>query len=508
MKFQEEIKGFYWQFDHPKNTPAALNALIRDSAKFSLAAYILKFTSITDALVAKNVMSSVEWINKLLEGLDERMRIKVIELCTSKGWRITDQDRGGEPKFSEIAKYLEDKAKSGERVSVYDREHTMRGSLGPSSAISHTSTAVNSPKPTPIDPAVKELTDQLAALALIVKGMTSDKQGTTSTPAASTVPAAPAAPPRPEQIPRCIWCDSRDHFRRSEYTLFGEAMKAGHIKINENNRIALTATNAEIPPAFGRGGMKMMYNLVHPPTSATSSQGNVRTITFDDGVRELGRDARSVSVKEKGEWIEADVEDKRKREDGRFQRNAQRKIDGVWQDVTDPSQPAPGGTGQTPAAPASTGQSPAAPASTSAPASQTQPQPNDSGPRTRDVDSEVAKPKYRLQSELGKTISITDVGEKIMNAPIQLSIKEFLAVLPEMSGYIHEQTRRKRVPRDDVDSNTSINEIDVGVNTTSVMPGGKAFRPFYAIPSGRTLVVLDDKVRTECLLDDGNQLED
>jgi hypothetical protein len=262
--------------------------------------------------------------------------------------------------------------------------------------------------------------------------------------------------------------------------------------------------------------MKMMYDLVHPPTSATSSQGNVRTITFDDGVRELGGDTRTVSVKETGEWIEADVEDKRKREDGRFQRNARRKIDGVWQDVTDPSQPAPGGTsqrqaapggtGQTPVAPASTGQSPAGPASTGTPASQTQPQTNDSGPETMDVDSEAANPKYRLQSELGKTISITDVGENIMNAPIQLSIKEFLAVSPEMSGYIHEQTRRKRVPRDDVDSNNSINEIDAGVNTTSVMPGGKAFRPFYAIPSGRALVVLDDKVRAECLLDDGSEL--
>jgi hypothetical protein len=171
-----------------------LNALIRDSAKLSLAAYVLKFTSITDPLVGKNVMSSVERINKLLEGLDERMRVKVIELCTSKGWRITDQDRGGEPKFPEIAKYLEDKARAVERVSVYDKEHTMRGSSAPNSAISHTSTAVNSPKPSPVDPAVKDLTEQLAALALVVKGLTSEKQTT-----AITTSATPAAhPPRPE----------------------------------------------------------------------------------------------------------------------------------------------------------------------------------------------------------------------------------------------------------------------------------------------------------------------
>lgn len=379
----------------------------------------------------------------------------------------------------------------------------MRGSSAPNSAISHTSTAVNSPKPTPVDPAVKELTEQLAALALVVKGLTLEKQTTAIT--TSATPAA--APPRPKRIPRCIWCDSREHSRRSECNLFAEALKVGHIKINENNRIAFTSTNVEIPPAFGRGGMKMMYELVHPPASVASPQGNVRTITFDDG-GEMGGDTHSTSVstKEKGEWIDVDVEEKRKREDGRFQRNARRKIDGAWQTVPDTSQTTPAGTGQPASAPLGAGQSPTMPASNGSPASQTQSQPGGSDPGTMDIDSDAAKPKYRLQSELGKTISITDVAEKIMNAPIQLSIKEFLAVSPEMSGYIHEQTRRKRVLRDGSETTASSNEIDADVQTTAVIPGGKACRPFSAVPSGRALVVLDDKVRTESLLDDGSEL--
>jgi hypothetical protein len=254
--------------------------------------------------------------------------------------------------------------------------------------------------------------------------------------------------------------------------------------------------------------MKMMYDLVHPPATVPSSQGNVRTITFDDGACEMGGGSCSVSVKEKGEWMEVDVEEKRKRDDGRFQRNARHKIDGAWQAVPDTSQTAPVNAGPSTSAPLGVGQSPATAASAGIPASQTQtqPQPGGSGPGPMDLDSDAAKPKYRLQSELGKTISITDVGEKIMNAPIQLSIKEFLAVSPEMSGYIHEQTRHKRVLRDGSETTASTIEIDADVQTTAITPGGKAFRPFYAIPSGRAFVLLDDKVRTESLLDDGSEL--
>jgi len=48
------------------------------------------------------------------------------------------------------------------------------------------------------------------------------------------------------------------------------------------------------------------------------------------------------------------------------------------------------------------------------------------------------KPKYHLQSDLEKSIGVTEVEKKIMNIPITLSIKEFLTVSPERSEYIHE----------------------------------------------------------------------
>jgi len=124
-QLQVEMKKFYWQNDHPKNTFTALNALIRRSRDLTLSAFVLKFTAITNVLVTNGVMSAADRVIRLLEGLNEGMRIKVIKLCTQKGWRITDQDSGESPNFDEIKKFLDDEAKTNERFAVYARDHTM-----------------------------------------------------------------------------------------------------------------------------------------------------------------------------------------------------------------------------------------------------------------------------------------------------------------------------------------------------------------------------------------------
>jgi len=144
------------------------------------------------------------------------------------------------------------------------------------------------------------------------------------------------------------------------------------------------------------------------------------------------------------------------------------------------------------------------PTATPAPASGTSPALSTA---TMDVGPPDPKPKYRLQSELGKSIGVAEVEEKIMNAPIMLSIKEFLAVSPEMSGYIHEQTRRKRIPVEDssamASAATSAPDYEADVRAATIDTVSK---PYYTIPSGHAMVVLDDKVRVESLLDDGSEL--
>ena len=172
---QTEIKKLYWAGDHPKNTVAALNALIRSANSIPLSVFILKFSSITDALVSKSALSDIDRFAKLLEGLDEKMRNKVIKLCTQKGWRVTDQDTGEKPNFDDIKSYLEAEAKTAERVSVYEREHSIRGPTEPrptdKSLVSPSTTAVASPA---LDP-IRDLTEQLAALTLMVKSLSSNE---------------------------------------------------------------------------------------------------------------------------------------------------------------------------------------------------------------------------------------------------------------------------------------------------------------------------------------------
>jgi hypothetical protein len=64
--------------DQPKNTAPALNALIRSSNSIPLHVFILQFPPITDVLVTKGLLSPVNRVVLLLEGLDEKMRMKVI----------------------------------------------------------------------------------------------------------------------------------------------------------------------------------------------------------------------------------------------------------------------------------------------------------------------------------------------------------------------------------------------------------------------------------------------
>ena len=487
-QLQVEMKKFYWQNDHPKNTFTTLNALIRRSRDLTLSAFVLKFTAITNVLVTNGVMSAADRVIRLLEGLNEGMRIKVIKLCTQKGWRITDQDSGESPNFDEIKKFLDDEAKTNERFAVYARDHTMRANrdvddvkASPSSA---STTAVGSPTPVPMDPAIQALTEQMAALTLLVKSSLSSGNLATSAPTTNLPAPTPIAVTVPARNPHCIWCDSREHSRRSDCTLFIEALTTGNVKINENGRVAFTSTGAEIPPAFGCGGMKSLYDVVYP--AAAPVQAAARAITFDDGSDEGVHDLRIVTLgKEKDEWIDMSVDEKRTREDGnRLPRNVCRRMN---EPAVRPGTPIE-----------------SAPTATPAPASGTSPAPSTA---TMDVDSPDPKPKYRLQSELGKSIGVAEVGEKIMNAPIMLSIKEFLAVSPEILGYIHEQTRCKRIPVEDssamASAATSVSKHEADVQVATV---DNVSKPYYAIPSGRAVVVLDDMIRVESLLDDGSEL--
>jgi hypothetical protein len=119
--------------------------------------------------------------------------------------------------------------------------------------------------------------------------------------------------------------------------------------------------------------------------------------------------------------------------------------------------------------------------------------------------SDIAPKKFRLASDLSQTVSTSQIGEKVMDTPVQLSVREILAVSSEISGYLHDQTRKRRIPVDNaspaVASNAGVGSqvIDVNVNSGHL-------KQLYACPSGRAKVTLDRELGVYSLLDNGSEV--
>jgi hypothetical protein len=112
------------------------------------------------------------------------------------------------------------------------------------------------------------------------------------------------------------------------------------------------------------------------------------------------------------------------------------------------------------------------------------------------------KRKYRLASKINETVTIADVGEKIMDTPIQLNLRELCAVSPEISGYMHDQTRKHRMPIEATATATSTSSETVAVDVSSTNPD----RPLYACASARAKVVLNGEIKVTALLDNGSEV--
>src|SRR5437667_3443300 len=127
--------------------------------------------------------------------------------------------------------------------------------------------------------------------------------------ASSTAPAAPA------RTPLCIFCDSTEHTNRTQCPDFAEALRKGRVYLNTQNRTVNAVTGQEIPPMFGRGGMKIP--LETPP--AIPVQNNNITL---DNLGHLGNQS-SVHITyldfdndtRRDELVDVEVYEKRRRDD-------------------------------------------------------------------------------------------------------------------------------------------------------------------------------------------------
>src|SRR5438552_10459227 len=285
--FQRELKRLFWQIDPPKDTAAALFKLIGDAkaGKMSVDMYVLKYTTITDALIRKNAMSKFDRAVRLLEGLSDEIQSKVFEYCSEQGWRMLEHDvETAEPVFEDVKKVVLEKAKMFERRKLFvggrltGPGYVGTGSNGtPTSSATATTapttvpTTVTSPVPTASD-SIEELTKQLSKLTLILEGQPQPQQQFRG-----TGPTQTSNSDRPWQR-RCVWCDSVEH-SRGKCSEFIEALNAKLIGFNEVGRVKMMSTGEELPLMFNKGGMKEALRIRMAAISA-----DVGAITFDDRV--------------------------------------------------------------------------------------------------------------------------------------------------------------------------------------------------------------------------------
>jgi hypothetical protein len=105
-----------------------LHQLIDDGPPLGLNVYVVKYSSISQALVINGEMSSMRRCRKFLESLSGKLRDKAFEFCATKDWKLSPQDTDANiPNFEELKPFILDKALAEKKRMVFNKERTMEG---------------------------------------------------------------------------------------------------------------------------------------------------------------------------------------------------------------------------------------------------------------------------------------------------------------------------------------------------------------------------------------------
>ena len=110
-------------------------------------------------------------------------------------------------------------------------------------------------------------------------------------------------------------------------------------------------------------------------------------------------------------------------------------------------------------------------------------------------------------SKLKRIIDTTQIEEKIMDTPIRLSIHEILAISEDVVGYLHDQTRKHRIPIEDAPApGTAVQAAITATSMSSVDVNLMDSKSYYAPPSGHAKVTLDDQIMINATLDNESEI--
>jgi len=262
---KKELKRLYWQKDHLRNSLEELEQLIEEAklAKVSIEIYVFKYGKISESLIKKHAMSSFERNTRLLRGLSAEVRSKVLDHRSEKGWRmfVNNVDME-EPTFDDATKVVLKKVKAIERREMFNKSESSFMASGYGGATSDMMTSVASvtestmatamTSPSSMASDLKDLTEQIARLTLLVGGQP-HQQSNPLLPANTSGVTSLRSP----WNPRCIYCDSLEHCR-NQCPEFQDAVSKGVVGLNKQGRVKLMATGEEVSTMLGKGGMKVI----------------------------------------------------------------------------------------------------------------------------------------------------------------------------------------------------------------------------------------------------------
>ena len=523
-QLKDELKHHYWEHDAPKYSLSALRRLIEDAklGKLGLLTYVAQYDAMSRVLLDQHSLTKLDRCAYLLDGLSEIHRSKVIDFCVNEDWRLSTRDASrSEPDYDRLQEFVLREGRRQQIRSEYEAERSLREASS-TSALPATATSTGpvttaksvsfapgiiktsggpAPAPAPATDPMAELTRQFEHLTLLVQSALQPGTGPTPTP-----------PRQSQRNPNCIYCDQPGHLRRN-CSAFNADMTDKIIYLNEQNHVASSKTRQPYPLMSGKGGIKRLVDAertyVAPPAV------NTRNITLDSDYAHLGNGTlmRTTLDFDKGtrieEIIDVDVEEKR-RADREFPRRVRPRTT-PDSDVRTPTPLPPMGTRAHPSPDTEMSDEPPVQPyrRRDPPIRPAQPPANSPEPPQPPQPTVEPQRKFKLASELSKTISAADVADKIMDSEVQLTIREILAVSKDVAGSLHERTKLRRTPIDvsAIEYNAYDDNAAEPVGTPSVKVNSIAApSAYYALPSGRAKVLINSEFLVSATLDSGSEV--
>jgi hypothetical protein len=294
-------------------------------------------------------------------------------------------------------------------------------SITPPPISSSTASDTSPFRSTPPKDSVSDLINHFSSLALNLEAV-ANRFGNAVialTGPSSSAPSSSNTPSTRRRIENCLCCNNVQHHRR-DCPDFDAAEKSGLVRLNAQDRVTSCLMGEVYPLMIGKGGIKWLAEterIQRPPQPPIST----RSITLEDTYAHMGQGTtmRSTLDLENGtrieEIVDVNVDEKRKANSDNFKRNVRPRAEERSQTAIPASSRSP--IEHVPElVDIPDVEMPDEPPIQPCRRHQTQPSPFSPAPAPASTTADIHK--FRLASDLSQTVSVSQIGEKIMDAPV------------------------------------------------------------------------------------------